>query len=313
MTDNQRNIKETKVSIITINYKQSQVTCALLETLKNIEYGNYEVIVVDNASHDDNSKKIKELYPWIIYVESKENLGFAGGNNLGLKYATGDYILFLNNDTEVPRDFMRPLVEKLQSDEKIAVVCPKIRFYDHPDTIQFAGYTPMNRISIRNNLIGYRKRDNGDYDQGGESYFAHGAAMMVPRRVMKEVGLMADIYFLYYEELDWGARIRKAGYSIYYVPESLVLHKESISTGKNSPLKSYYMTRNRILYARRNLQGFSLLLCLLYQYFLAAPKNILLHTFRGDFVLASAVFRGLKWNVLNAFRKNIRENPQLMN
>ena len=238
---------EPLVSIITINYNESDVTLDLLHSIRKLSYSNYEVIVVDNASPNDNPDRIKENFPEVNLIKSQENLGFAGGNNLGVKQAKGEYLLFINNDTIVPTDFIQPLVETLQNDDKIGMVSPKIKFHWDPTLIQYAGYTPMNKWTIRNNSIGYHQKDNGDFDEPKETQSIHGAAMMVPKSVVEEVGMMTEIYFLYYEEHDWAEMVKRAGFKIFYQPKSYILHKESISTGKFSPLKTYYISRNRIL------------------------------------------------------------------
>ncbi len=301
------------VSIITVNYNQSAITMALLETLRKISYPNTEVIVVDNASPDDNPDVIKEKYPEVKLIKSAENLGFAGGNNLGVFESKGKYLLFLNNDTEVPETFLEPLVEKLENDPEIGVVSPKIKFFYHPDTIQFAGYTPMNPYTMRNNLIGYRQKDDGSFDKSGETPFAHGAAMMVPRKVAEEVGLMTDIFFLYYEEHDWFERIKKAGYKIWYVAESYILHKESMTTGKESPLKIHYIARNRIVFMRRNLKGFQFFVSLMFQIFVSIPKSYVLYLLKGKFDLLKAYHKAVMWNIGHIFDKDIHANVKLKN
>lgn len=297
------------VSIISVNYNQVDVTCDLLSSLRKISYPNIEIIIVDNASPSEDPAPLKERYPEITLIQSNKNLGFAGGNNLGIRAAKGDYLLFINNDTEVESDFLEPMIELFESDPKIGMISPKIRFHHTPDTIQYAGYTPMNPYTFRQNLIGYRKKDVGQFEDIRETYSIHGAAMMVPAKVVKEVGLMAEQYFLYYEEHDWATRIKKAGYKIFYQPRSLVYHKESISTGKESPLKIYYIARNRIVYARRNSSASVLWLNVLYFYTVALVKNSFDYIFRGDFKLLSAYWRGLFWNVVHF--KGIKTNPIL--
>jgi hypothetical protein len=284
------------VSIITINYEHPEVTCALLESLRHITYPNIEVIVVDNASVKDDPAIISQTHPEIVFIQSKQNLGFAGGNNLGIRQAKGEYIMLLNNDTEVEPGFLEPLVNKLQSDPRIGAVSPKIRFFYAPDTIQYAGYYPYTQVTLRQYLIGLGEVDTGQYDTVCETFSIHGAAMMVPRAVIKEVGLMAELYFLYYEEHDWAERIKRAGYKVFYVPESLVLHKESISTGKQSKLKTYYITRNRFLFARRNIKGYSKLITLMYLSFIAFPKGVITHSLNKRFDLAKATYRAYTWN-----------------
>jgi len=293
------------VSIITVNFNQSEITCQLLESLRNISYPNFEVIVVDNASQNDDPSFINKMYPEINFIASAENLGFAGGNNLGIKAAKGEYLLFLNNDTEVEKGFIEPLVNLLKINPSIGMVSPKIKFYYHPDTIQFAGYTPLNKVTLRNHLVGYRQTDSDKYNVSGPTHFSHGAAMIVPRHVIDEVGPMYEDYFLYYEELDWGTRIKNAGYDIWYKADSLVYHKESISTGKNSPLKTYYLSRNRLLYARKNLKGFTLITNLAFQFLVSAPKNLIGFLFKGDKDHFKSYLDGISWHLSLRKQENI--------
>ncbi len=285
------------VSIITINYNESGVTLEMLESLKNVRYQNVEVIVVDNASPNDNPDVIKEKFPEVNLIKSNENLGFAGGNNLGVQEARGDYLLFINNDTIVPENCIAPLVETLENDHSIGMVSPKIKFHWDDSLIQYAGYTPMNHWTIRNNSIGYHQKDNGDYDLPTETESIHGAAMMVPRRVVDKVGLMTEIYFLYYEEHDWAEMVKRAGYKVYYQPKSYILHKESLSTGKFSPLKTYYISRNRILFARRNFTPLQLAVSLMFQALVSIPKNTLSFLLKREFQHLKAFWNAIFWNL----------------
>lgn len=289
--------KKPLVSIITINYNESQVTLDLLASLENLSYPEYEVIVVDNASPNDNPDRIKELFPKVQLIKSTVNLGFAGGNNLGVKVAKGDYILFINNDTIVPPDFIEPLVETLQQDERIGMVSPKIKFHWNPELIQYAGYTPMNHFTVRNNSIGYHQKDDGSFDVAKETASIHGAAMMVPKKVIDEVGMMTEVYFLYYEEHDWAEQIKRAGYKIYYQPATYILHKESLSTGKMSPLKTYYITRNRIVFARRNFNKYQLFISMLFQIFVSIPKNGATFLFKRQYDHFKSFYNAIRWNM----------------
>ncbi|MCX6239391.1 MAG: glycosyltransferase family 2 protein [Bacteroidia bacterium] len=299
------------ISIITVNYDHPDVTCALLESLRHITYPNIEVIVIDNASPNDDPSVILKLYPEIIFIQSSVNLGFAGGNNLGIRKAKGKYLLFINNDTEVEPGFLEPLVAKLESNKKIGAVSPKIKFFNQSDTIQFSGQAPINPYTIRSHGYGHGAKDNGQFDHDTLTWFVHGAAMMIPMDVIKKVGLMAETYFLYYEELDWGARIRAAGYELWYVHNSTVMHKESISTGKLTPFKTFYMNRSRLLYLRRNVHGFPFVVAFLYQLFVSIPKNSLsfiLKSKKGHF---KAYCKAVIWHVKNMFIKDIHTNPLL--
>ena len=299
------------VSIITVNYNQTEVTCALLESLNKVSYPNFEVIVVDNHSTEDSPKRIKQLYPNIVYIENPINYGFAAGNNYGLMKARGEYVLLLNNDIEVPPNFMEPLVEKLEQNPGIGAVSPKIKFYYQPDTIQYAGYTPIGKVTMRNSAIGYWEKDRGQYNKDCETAYAHGAAMMVPMHVVKEIGLMSYIFFLYYEEADWCARIKQAGYKIYYVGNSYILHKESVSTGKLSALKIYYQNRNRIVFMRRSQSGRDFYMALIYQLLIAIPKNAFKFLLKGKVANFLAYYRAIGWHITHLFSSEIHENPML--
>lgn len=305
------NISIPLVSIITVNYGHSDVTCEMLHSLYRISYPSIEVIVVDNCGPDDNPAIIKEQFPQVELIRASENLGFAGANNLGIRHAKGKYVLLLNNDTEVTQGFLEPLVQKMNSDPRIGAVSPKIRYYYTPDIIQYAGLTPINSYTIRSRAIGFGEKDTGQYESDSITAYAHGAAMMFSMETVKKIGLMSTAFFLYYEELDWGFRIRKAGYLIYYVHNSLVYHKESVSTGKSSPLKTYYLNRSRLLYMRRNVFGLTYLVSILFQGFVSIPRNIFQFLFNGRFDLLKAYLNAVGWHLKNIFNKSIYGQPYL--
>ncbi|HMM10874.1 MAG TPA: glycosyltransferase family 2 protein [Bacteroidales bacterium] len=295
-------LKWPVVSLVTVNYNQSAVTCQLLESLRACTYPALEVIVVDNGSPTDNPDIIAEKFPSVILIKTGKNLGFAGGNNAALPYATGKYLLFINNDTEVEPNFLQPMVELLENDQSIGMVSPRIQFFHTPGVLQYAGFTPFSKVTARNFAIGFGEHDNGQYCDVRETGSIFGAAMLVPRRVLNEVGPMDEIYFLYYEEHDWAARIKNAGYKIYFDGRSLVLHKESISTVKESPFQIYYMHRGRILFVRRNTKGFTKMLSLLYHYTIVLFINTLRFLLKGRADLAKAFLRGMYWNLVNPSR-----------
>lgn len=299
------------VSIVSVNYNGSEDTCEFIESLTKISYPNIEIIIIDNASPADNPKIIKQRFPNVILYESIINYGFAGGNNQGIMRARGEYVLLLNNDTIVDKGFLEPLVDKLESDPRIGAVSSKLRYYYDRNIIQFAGYTPLNHKTMRNFAIGHREKDRGQYDRDYETPYAHGAAMMVPMRVIKEIGLMSYIFFLYYEEADWSYRIRRAGYKILYVHNSLVFHKESISVGKLSILKIYYLNRNRIVFMRRNVFGSDFVIGLLYQLAVAIPRNALTFLVKGKISLFYAYLRAIGWHLKRSLSSEIHDNPYL--
>ncbi|MCC7467232.1 MAG: glycosyltransferase family 2 protein [Saprospiraceae bacterium] len=254
----------TKVSIITLNYNETPTTCALLDSIRRQYYRDVEVIVVDNASRENPETIFRERYPEVQFIRSKENLGFAGGNNLALPLATGDYLFFLNNDTELAPDCIQQMVDFLQNRPKVGLLSPLICYFpEHqllhdPSSlplIQYAGMTPVSALTGRNETIGARTRDRGQFALPRETAYAHGAAMMMPRKVLEQVGAMWEGYFIYYEELDWAERVRRAGLEVWIAPGARVWHKESLTIDKMGPVKTYYMARNRVLFMRRQRRG----------------------------------------------------------
>jgi GT2 family glycosyltransferase len=290
------------VSIVTVNFNHSHVTEALLQSIdsKNT-YLPLEIIVVDNGSKENPIPGWKLKYPHVQFIRSETNLGFAGGNNLGLNIAKGDYLFLINNDTEITASLLPIMVGYMDANPQVGIVSPKIHYYDHPGMLQYAGYTPMNYITARNSCIGQFEEDKGQYDHlTGPTGYAHGAAMMVRKEAIEKAGLMAENYFLYYEELDWCERIRKKGYEVHRVMQALIYHKESVSVGQQSALKEYFMNRNRILFMRKNT---TLLRCLVfYCYFMAVvvPRNILQYIRKKQNGFITVLFRAIGWNMTHA-------------
>jgi GT2 family glycosyltransferase len=285
------------ISIIILNYNQLGVTCEFLDSTKQLTYPNYEIIMVDNASKENPTEIIKSKYPDVKLIVSDKNLGFTGGNNLGIKAANGDYYFIVNNDTEVTSDLLERVVETFDIDKSIGVVSPKIKYYSNPDTIQYAGFSEVNPFTGRGKTYGGKKIDNGDFDTPGYTAYAHGAAMMVKKEVVEKVGMLPDLFFIYYEELDWSAHIRRAGYKIYYQPKGLIFHKESITMGKESAMKAYYHTRNRILFMRRNTKIYQFPVFVLFLSFVIVPRSILKYLFNGQFTHLKMFVKGVFWNV----------------
>ena len=283
--------REYKLSIITVNYNGLKDTCALIETIPFND--TMEMIVVDNASNNDEAIIIQNKYPQVHVVRSDRNLGFAGGNNLGIKASKGEYLFFVNNDT-IFKDFnVQTLISRLESSHRIAMVCPKIRFAWGSNPIQFAGYTPLSPITVRNKAIGCGEEDRGQYDEPHPTPYAHGAAMLVKREAIEKVGLMPECYFLYYEELDWSMMMTRAGYEIWYDPACTIYHKESQATGQNSPLRTYYITRNRLLLVKRNIKGLKKYIAYCYLLSCVAMRDILKYTVTGKSRHLRATLKGI--------------------
>lgn len=281
-----------ELSIITVNYNGVKDTCALIDSIPFND--DMEVIVVDNASWQDEATAIQNRYPQVKVFRSNKNLGFAGGNNLGIQAAQGKYIFLVNNDTLFKKFNVRALIDRLKSSPKVGAVCPKIRFAWANNPIQFAGYTPLSKITIRNQAIGFGEEDKGQYDTPHSTPYAHGAAMMLKREVIDKVGLMPECYFLYYEELDWSMIITRAGYEIWYEPACTIFHKESQTTGQNSPLRTYYLTRNRLLLVRRNWDGLKKYISYCYLIGIVGIRDILKYTMKGQWPLLKSACHGIR-------------------
>lgn len=296
------------ISVITINYNGLVHTLGMLASFQKVTYPNYEIIVVDNASKE-NPDSLLEQFPDTVLVKNPINEGFAGGNNRGMEVAKGEYFFLINNDTEVDPEILDALLDRARSDVKIGLVCPKILYHEKPSIIQYAGFTAINPITGRGSGKGYQEKDEGQHQQAEPTQLAHGAAMFLPKRVVEEIGMMAELYFLYYEEMDYCERIKKAGYKIWYEPKSYILHKESMSVGKNSLLKTYYMSRNRWVFLRRNVDWPLFFFTLLYYVFIALPKNTLSLAYHREWAHLTTYLKGFKDS---QFIKNIHENPILI-
>ena len=291
--------KRPFVSIISVNYNQLALTCEMLASLRQQNYDNYEVILVDNASSEDPSAEIREKYPEVKLIISEENLGFAGGNNLGVKASKGDYLFFINNDTELTTDLIEGLLKSFEEVENLGCVSPLICYFpesEEEEVIQYAGTSPLNPYTARNRTIGNGEVNQGQYHRLEATPYAHGAAMMVPRKVIEKVGMLSEAFFLYYEELDWCEQIRKAGFSIYVDSRVKIYHKESAAVGPQSPLKTYYINRNRILFMRRNQAKSQLLIFSLFFAVITFPRWILTFVLKGKWQHLRVFIKAVLWN-----------------
>lgn len=285
------------VSIITVNYNTTSVTIELLKSLQQITYTNVEIIVIDNASQE-NCDAINTHFPAIKFLKNTVNEGFAGGNNRGIEIAKGEIIFLINNDTEVKSDFLEPVVELFNQNSKIGIISSKLIYFDCKDTIQYAGGNPINSLTSRGTFIGTGEKDINQYPNAYKTYLAHGAAMAIHRKVINTIGLLPEMYFLYYEELDFSVHALRAGFEIWFQPLSVVYHKESMSVGKLSGLKVYYRNRSRLLFIRRNIFGFKGLVSKLFYIFIAAPFGIIKFILSGKINYAKMILKGIWWNFL---------------
>lgn len=291
-----------RISIITVNYNQPIVTLDFLNSVQaNTVIDDVEIILVDNGCEEDHEKSFKAVYPELVYLRSDKNLGFAGGNNLATKFAKGEFLLFLNNDTEISPNLTDVLIHELESNHSIGIISPLIKYFDEPSVIQYAGFTPMNYLTCRNKGIGSMDVDEGQYDiDSRETGYCHGAAMMCRRSDLEEIGSMEENFFLYYEELDWCEKFIRAGKKIWFTGKTCIYHKESMSVGKESGIKTYFMTRNRMLFVRRNTGYLNTFFFSLYYLIFPCARQLVIYLIRGRRDLAKYVFQGILWNFTNS-------------
>ena len=290
------------VSIVTINYNNAKVTLELLLSIEECTYKNLQVIVVDNGSTEDPTDQIYLEFPEVKVVRSKVNLGFSAGNNLGGKYANGEYIFFVNNDTLFAENVIDELIKPFGEIKNLGIVSPKVIYYESPNLIQYAGSTEINSYTGRNKILGQGQVDNDGRFKSGFTFYAHGAAMIVKRELIEFAGGFPDIFFLYYEELDYSYRVRKLGYNIFFNNKAVIYHRVSYSVGEDSPLKTYYMTRNRIMFMQRHFSSVRFLIFSLFFIFFTIPKNTCKYLANRRIDLLKSFYLAIKWNILTPRR-----------
>lgn len=289
------------ISIITVNFNQPQATLDLLKSIYECyPKANLEVIVVDNGSRDDHGEEFKNTDLHVLYIRSEKNLGFAGGNNLGIKSAKGEYLFLVNNDTEFSPGLLETLTETLQGNAEIGIISPKINYWDNKQIIQYAGFTKMNYYTCRNECIGQFETDRGQFNNiNAETGYIHGAAMMIRRSALKAAGNMAENFFLYYEEMDWCEQIKRSGFKIWVNTNAVIYHKESLSVGKNSAIKEFFMNRNRILFTRKNATVGQKLFFWFYFICFVTPRNVVKYLTEGTSSFIGVLFKAIFWNLRN--------------
>lgn len=243
-----------KITIIILNWNGANDTIECINSLKEIKNFTLDIFVIENGSDQDDYLELKNKFPEIKLIRCEENLGFAGGNNLGIKYAMNDnpdYILLLNNDTTVEPDFIDRLLKVFEKKSKAGIVAPRINYYYEPKKI----WTEGGKISrIRGSGFAYSERyDNGVDTEFRSVTFVSGCCMLIKRELIETIGMFDKNYFLYVEDTDFCKRTLDSGYKIYIAYSSKIFHKVSSSTNKNlSVLPLYYMTRNRLYFAKKN-------------------------------------------------------------
>ena len=339
-----------KVSIIILNWNGWKDTIECLESLYQITYPNYDVIVVDNGSKDDSIQKIKEYCEGKINVESKffeysdknkpikiiectreevetgrgkekeiedlpsnkklilikneKNYGFAEGNNIAMRYTlkalnlNPDYVLLLNNDTVVDREFLGELVKVAENDEKIGIVGGVVFYYYEPKKVQSFG---LERSFLTGKTINkFKGKNKESIKELNNANYISGCAMLVRSTVLKDVGLLDPTYFLYHEDADFCQRVKNSNYKIIAVPTSYIYHKHSATASKVKEVWFYYGVRNRFIFQKRYATKTQFLRFFIYIFIYEVPYTIATCLFyHRNLHFLNVFFKGLKQGLMN--------------
>ncbi len=246
------------VSVIIVSWNARHLLERCLPSVVATCYPNLEIILADNGSTDGSSEWVAATFPQVHIVRHPENWAFCRGNNEAIPHARGQYIVLLNNDVEVPSDWLWPLVQRMESDPAIGAVQPKLRQYYQRTHFEYAGAAGgfLDRFGYpftRGRLFDTVEPDEGQYDDPGPIFWATGAAIMLRRKALDQVGLLDEHFVLHMEEIDLCWRLQRAGYRIELVPESVVYHLGGSSLPPHDPRKTYYNFRNSLLLLYKNL------------------------------------------------------------
>ena len=301
---------EPSVAIILVNWNGYDFTAACIESLQKVEFPDFKVILVDNASENSEGKRLLSAFPEILLIENQENLGFAGGNNVGIVKALEDgfsHVMLLNNDTEVEPDFLREMMRKFQSGGNLGVVQPLITFLNEKDKIWSAG-GKWNSILGRAITLGDRKQLDEYHAVDGPLDWVTGCCMLISREALLTTGLLNESYFAYFEDVDLSLRFRQKGFEIALASKALVYHvagassKKKHSEGTLSPRVFYFHVRNQFYLIRENQNGISFLFSVGY-HSIRFSLWMAYFCLRGRFQKLKSVARGLRDGLSNPLEK----------
>ena len=294
-------IQNNKVAIIIVNWKQYELTKSCLSTLKSSKFNDFQIILIDNESNQKELNDLKNQFDQVKTFTSEKNLGFTGANNIGINYAIKnqfEYVMLLNNDTEIDKNFINPLLKAFQKYNKLGAVQPVImNFYQNKKVWNAGGN--LNKFFGYTSVIKKPKYVNRKID------WITGGCILIKTEVIKKVGLLDENFFAYYEDVDWSIRIKKAGYDLAVVKSSLIYHhgskasKNESSEGTLSPFVHYLNIRNHIFLLRKNKDIFNFFGILVFQFF-KILSYFIYFTIRLRINKLKMLYNGLK----DGFRNN---------
>jgi GT2 family glycosyltransferase len=290
-------MKRPLVYIIIVNWNGWRDTLECVTSCRKLAYDNVRIIVIDNGSSDDSDKILRHSLPDIEVIQSGSNLGFAGGNNVGIRLALergAQYLWLLNNDTVVDPAALSALVEPAEHDPHVGIVGSKIYYFSTPRRLWFAGgFWKFGKIQII--IRGEGEEDKGLYDHIIPVDFVTGCSLLIRAETVRDIGLLEEKYFLYWEDTDWNARAREKGWKILYNPHSTLWHKVSSSFNLKTDEQAYYYLRSKLLFHERHaplILPLSLALIIL---------GALRHIAQGRIHFARGYFSGMKDYFLRRF------------
>ena len=236
------------LSIIVLNWNEKEMTEECLNSLINQVDDNSEIIVVDNGSTDGSVNYLRKKFEKIIIIESKNNLGYSGGNNLGVEKSKGEYILILNNDLILDENSIKEIIKNKDNADILGF---KNYYYDQKNIIWAIG-SKVNKLLMKASLVFKGIEDKGQLDNEEVEQIV-GSAMLINRKVIDKIGFLDEKYFCYYEETEWQTRAIDKGFTISWIPSAKLWHKVAFSTGGGrTPLSAYYLVRNRAYFIKEH-------------------------------------------------------------
>lgn len=297
--------RKQDVVAVVLNYRRPVDTVGCVRALLESEGGAPEIIIVDNGSPDGSAERLAREFPSLTLIRNPTNLGYAGGNNVGIRAALdggAERILVLNNDCTVAPDAVAALAEAAGR-TGADIVSPKVLDARLPGIIQYAGYRNIHLLA-QGIPVGEGERDRGQYDRERELDAAPGCALLLTRRLLERVGLFDEQFFSYSEELDLCRRAREAGCRILYAPRARVLHVKAATLDARSPDYVYYLARGRLIYARKYL-GWAAFALVFLPYFIAVKlaKPAVGFALGGRWDCVGALGRAVSWNLRNKVQR----------
>lgn len=256
-------LQKPTATIVIPHFNGEAILRRCLVSLQASRYPSFRVLVVDNASTDGSMPMLRSEFPEAEIVHSRRNLGYAGGCNLGIRSSKGEYVALLNNDTVVDPDWLGPLVERMESDDSVAAVQPKLLSIRDPHRFDYCG-AAGGELDIfgypfaRGRLFQTIEKDEGQYDDPRTVFWASGAAALIRRSALNRIGLLDEAFFAHMEEIDLNWRMQKAGYRIAFEPRSVVYHQTGATLSQESARKILLNQRNNLIMVFKNYQCRSL-------------------------------------------------------